>query len=61
MSIKIGASSLMYELHSCESIFPALDLLNDRAMHPKALSMDAPYYIDAVTRHLESLETKVTG
>ena len=51
----------MDELHSCESILRVLDLLNYRAMRPKALSMDAPYYIDAVTRHLESLETKVTG
>ena len=51
MSIKIGASSFMDELHSCESILPALNLLNDRAMCPKTLSIDAPYCIDAVTRH----------
>ena len=53
MRIKNWSFFFMDELHSCESILPPLDVLNDRAMRPKTLSMDVSYCVDPVTRHPE--------
>jgi len=59
MSIKIEASSLVDVFHSCESILPAPDLLDDGAVRSKPYSVDASYCIDAITSHTKYLEIEV--